>query len=94
MIILHLIQITSENEATIMRLTEQAKVLKEEIRRLERNQQRENAIANMEYLKNVVMKVSLEPGLGWEGMLKRKPAAAKECYTAKLGILQKGSHEW
>ena len=47
----------SDNEATIMRLTEQAKVLKEEIRRLERNQQRENAISNMEYLKNVVMKV-------------------------------------
>ena len=51
-------QITSENEANIMRLTEQAKVLKEEIRRLERNHERQNAISNMEYLKNVVMKVS------------------------------------
>ena len=55
-----LLQITGENEATILRLTEQAKVLKEEIRRLERNQARENAIANMEYLKNVVLKVSLD----------------------------------
>ena len=42
-----------------MRLTEQAKVLKEEIRRQERNQQRENAISNMEYLKNVIFKVSV-----------------------------------
>ncbi len=41
-----------------MRLTEQAKVLKEEIRRQERNQQRETAVSNMEYLKNIVFKVS------------------------------------
>ncbi|XP_071798184.1 uncharacterized protein [Asterias amurensis] len=60
----HFNEIMSDNEATIMRLTEQAKVLKEEIRRLERNQQRENAISNMEYLKNVVMKflVPAKPG--------------------------------
>jgi hypothetical protein len=31
-------------------------LLKEEIRRLERNQQREKSISNMEYLKNVVYK--------------------------------------
>ena len=41
-----------------MRLTEQAKILKEEVRRQERNQQRETAVSNMEYLKNVVFKVS------------------------------------
>ena len=41
-----------------MRLTEQAKILKEEIRRLERNQAREEEISNMEYLKNIVLKVS------------------------------------
>ena len=40
-----------------MRMTEQTKVLKDEIRRLERNQARENAISNMEYLKNIVYKV-------------------------------------
>ena len=41
-----------------MRLTEQAKILKEEIRRLERNQAREReGISNMEYLKNIVYKV-------------------------------------
>ena len=52
-------QLLNESEATIMRLTEQAKILKEEIRRLERNQARENAISNMEYLKNIVFKVRI-----------------------------------
>ena len=51
------LQLMNESEATVMRLTEQAKVLKEEIRRLERNQSRETAVSNMEYLKNIVFKV-------------------------------------
>lgn len=42
-----------------MRLTEQAKILKEEIRRLERNQQREKEAANWEYLKNILIKVGV-----------------------------------
>jgi len=42
-----------------MRLTEQAKILKEEIRRLERNVIREKETQNMEYLKNILMKVSI-----------------------------------
>jgi len=50
-------QLLNESEATVLRLTEQAGVLKGEIRRLERNQERENAISNMEYLKNIVYKV-------------------------------------
>ncbi|PIK39003.1 putative GRIP and coiled-coil domain-containing protein 2 [Apostichopus japonicus] len=57
----HFTEITSENEATILRLTEQSKILKEEIRRLERNQARENAISNLEYLKNVVLKFMVLP---------------------------------
>ena len=40
-----------------MRFGEQAKLLKEEIRRLERNREREEGVSNMEYLKNVVLKV-------------------------------------
>jgi len=52
-----LFQLLNESEATVLRLTEQASVLKGEIRRLERNQERENAISNMEYLKNIVYKV-------------------------------------
>ncbi|KAI0235779.1 GRIP and coiled-coil domain-containing protein 2, partial [Lamellibrachia satsuma] len=51
-----LLQLLNESEATVMRLTEQAKILKEEVRRQERNQQRETAVSNMEYLKNVVFK--------------------------------------
>lgn len=50
-------QLLNESEAAVLRLTEQAGVLKGEIRRLERNQERENAISNMEYLKNIVYKV-------------------------------------
>ena len=52
-------QLLNESEATVMRLTEQAKVLKEEIRRQERNQERETAVSNMEYLKNIVFKVCI-----------------------------------
>lgn len=59
----HLTELSSENEATVMRLEEQAKILKEEIRRLERNQQREKEAANMEYLKNILLKfLSLKVG--------------------------------
>lgn len=54
-----LLQLSSENEATVMRLEEQAKILKEEIRRLERNQQREKEAANMEYLKNILLNVRM-----------------------------------
>ena len=52
-------QLMNESEATVMRLTEQAKILKDEIRRMERNQDRERELANMEYLKNIIMQVSL-----------------------------------
>lgn len=59
----HLAQLLNESEATVMRLTEQAKILKEEIRRLERNQEREKEAANMEYLKNIFLKfVTLKAG--------------------------------
>uniref|UniRef100_T1J702 GRIP domain-containing protein n=1 Tax=Strigamia maritima TaxID=126957 RepID=T1J702_STRMM len=52
----HLTELLNESEATNLRLSEQTKVLKEEIRRLERNQEREKHAANMEYLKNIVLK--------------------------------------
>lgn len=59
----HLAKLLNESEATVMRLTEQAKILKEEIRRLERNQEREKEAANMEYLKNIFLKfVMLKAG--------------------------------
>jgi len=52
----HLNELLNESELNNARLTEQINLLKEEIRRLERNQEREKSISNMEYLKNVVYK--------------------------------------
>ncbi|XP_046852090.1 GRIP and coiled-coil domain-containing protein 2-like [Xenia sp. Carnegie-2017] len=52
----HLSELLRESEATAMRLGEQAKVLKNEIRRLERNQEREEGLSNLEYLKNIIIK--------------------------------------
>lgn len=52
----HLRQLLNESEATVLRLTEQASILKAEIRRLERNQERQSSVSNMEYLKNIIYK--------------------------------------
>ncbi len=52
-------KLLAESETSVERLMEQAKVLKEEVRRQERNQEREKHLANLEYLKNIVMKVYL-----------------------------------
>jgi len=52
----HMTALIRESEANASRLADQAKVLKEEIRRLERNEEREQALSNMEYLKNVIIK--------------------------------------
>jgi hypothetical protein len=49
-------ELLRESEEAGVRLGEQAKLLKEEIRRLERNREREEGVSNMEYLKNVVLK--------------------------------------
>ncbi|XP_019852106.1 PREDICTED: GRIP and coiled-coil domain-containing protein 2-like [Amphimedon queenslandica] len=53
----HLTGILHESEANCVRYIDQSKLLKEEIRRLERNQERQKeASSNMEYLKNVTLK--------------------------------------
>ncbi|XP_078078108.1 GRIP and coiled-coil domain-containing protein 2 isoform X2 [Mustelus asterias] len=52
----HLNGLLRETEATNAILTEQITLLKSEVRRLERNQEREKSIANLEYLKNVMLK--------------------------------------
>lgn len=52
----HTRELLNESEATNARLLEQTKLLKDEIRRMERNMERENHLANTEYLKNVIMK--------------------------------------
>ncbi|EFO20713.2 hypothetical protein LOAG_07776 [Loa loa] len=52
----HTRELLNESEATNARLVEQTKFLKEEIRKIERDRERENHLANTEYLKNVIMK--------------------------------------
>uniref|UniRef100_A0A480XJD7 GRIP and coiled-coil domain-containing protein 2 n=2 Tax=Sus scrofa TaxID=9823 RepID=A0A480XJD7_PIG len=59
----HLNSLLRETEATNAILLEQIKLLKSEIRRLERNQEREKSAANLEYLKNVLLQfILLKPG--------------------------------
>ncbi|CAG9531420.1 unnamed protein product [Cercopithifilaria johnstoni] len=52
----HTRELLNESEATNARLAEQMKLLKEEIRRMERDRERESHLSNTEYLKNVIMK--------------------------------------
>ncbi|XP_072899666.1 GRIP and coiled-coil domain-containing protein 2 [Hemitrygon akajei] len=52
----HLNGLLRDTEATNAMLMEQITLLKSEVRRLERNQEREKSIANLEYLKNVMLK--------------------------------------
>ncbi|XP_062521388.1 GRIP and coiled-coil domain-containing protein 2-like isoform X1 [Corticium candelabrum] len=65
----HLTGVLRETEATSMRLSEQAKVLKEEIRRLERNRARDEGVNNLEYLKNVVLKFVQSTGSEQEHLI-------------------------
>ncbi|XP_056610766.1 GRIP and coiled-coil domain-containing protein 2 isoform X2 [Triplophysa dalaica] len=51
----HLNGLLHETEATNAVLMEQITLLKSEVRRLERNQEREKSVANLEYLKNVLL---------------------------------------
>lgn len=66
----HLNGLLRETEATNAILMEQIKLLKSEIRRLERNQEREKSVANLEYLKNVLLQfIFLKPGSERERLL-------------------------
>ncbi|KAL5464113.1 hypothetical protein EMCRGX_G033080 [Ephydatia muelleri] len=67
----HLTELLHESEASSLRLGEQTKLLKEEIRRLERNQQREESVANMEYLKNVFLQGRTEERTSLVPVIKR-----------------------
>jgi len=57
----HSRDLLNDMEDTNAKLVEQIKILKEEIRRLERNTEREEHVKNSEYLKNVVMKFLAPP---------------------------------
>uniref|UniRef100_A0A8C3LW64 GRIP and coiled-coil domain containing 2 n=1 Tax=Chrysolophus pictus TaxID=9089 RepID=A0A8C3LW64_CHRPC len=66
----HLNELLRESEATNAILMEQIKLLKSEIRRLERNQEREKSVANLEYLKNVLLQfIFLKSGSERERLL-------------------------
>jgi len=58
----HLSTVCRENEQTSARLQDQNRLLKEEIRRLERNESRKESVSNLEYLKNIIVKfIKLPP---------------------------------
>ncbi|KAM8977431.1 GRIP and coiled-coil domain-containing protein 2 [Pelodytes ibericus] len=66
----HLSALLHETEATNAILMEQITLLKNEIRRLERNQEREKSVANLEYLKNVLLQfIFLKAGSEKERLL-------------------------
>nr|XP_056717987.1 GRIP and coiled-coil domain-containing protein 2 [Euleptes europaea] len=66
----HVNGLLRESEATNVILMEQIKLLKSEIRRLERNQEREKSVANLEYLKNVLLQfIFLKSGSERERLL-------------------------
>jgi len=58
----HLSIVCRESEQTSARLMDQNRLLKEEIRRLERNESRKESLSNLEYLKNIIIKfIKLPP---------------------------------
>ncbi|KAM7303626.1 GRIP and coiled-coil domain-containing protein 2 isoform X3 [Ixodes scapularis] len=89
----HLAELLNESESSNLRMTEQIRVLKEEIRRLERNQEREKHAQNLEYLKNIFAtlrggseKERLVPVL--TTMLKLSPEEQKELQMVVSGESQ------
>eukprot|EP00794_Sanderia_malayensis_P011091 gene11091-12259_t len=73
----HLSELLAESESSNLLLDEQVKVLKAEIRRMQQNQEREEALHNLEYLKNVIIK-----------FMKCGPAE-KECLIPVLSTMLK-----
>ena len=53
----HISSLLSEAESENSRLTELANVLKEEIRSIQRSEERSKHIENLEYVKNIIVKV-------------------------------------
>ncbi|XP_068428479.1 GRIP and coiled-coil domain-containing protein 2 [Clinocottus analis] len=66
----HMNGLLHETEATNAVLMEQIALLKSEVRRLERNQEREKSVANLEYLKNVLLQfIFLQSGSERQALL-------------------------
>ena len=54
--LLNTTELLNESELNNVRSSEQVSLLKDEIRRIERNMERAESISNLEYLKNVILK--------------------------------------
>jgi hypothetical protein len=54
--LLNTTELLNESELNNVRLSEQVTLLKDEIRRIERNMDRAESISNLEYLKNIILK--------------------------------------
>uniref|UniRef100_A0A8C7C5Y0 GRIP and coiled-coil domain containing 2 n=1 Tax=Oncorhynchus kisutch TaxID=8019 RepID=A0A8C7C5Y0_ONCKI len=66
----HMNSLLHETEATNAVLNEQVNLLKSEVRRLERNHEREKSVANLEYLKNVLLQfIFLQSGSERQALL-------------------------
>lgn len=92
----HLNGLLRETEATNAILMEQITLLKSEIRRLERNQEREKSVANLEYLKNVLLQfIFLKPGSERERLLPVIDAMLQLSpeEKGKLGAIAQGEEE-
>jgi hypothetical protein len=56
----HMASLLSESESENARLSQLSDVLKEEIRSYQRSEERRKHIENLEYVKNIIVKVSAE----------------------------------
>ncbi|XP_075735659.1 uncharacterized protein LOC119185247 isoform X6 [Rhipicephalus microplus] len=101
----HLAELLNESECNNLRMTEQIRVLKEEIRRHERNYERQKHAVNLEYLKNIIMKfVTLRGGSEKERlvpvlttMLKLSPDEKKDLEAVVTKEMQQdaaGASNW
>ena len=54
----HMTALLSESESEAARLTQMTDLLKEEIRSYQRSEERKKHIENLEYVKNIILKVS------------------------------------
>lgn len=54
----HMTSLLSESESEAARLTQMSDLLKEEIRSYQRSEERKKHIENLEYVKNIILKVS------------------------------------
>ncbi|VDM43621.1 unnamed protein product [Toxocara canis] len=91
----HTRELLNESEECNVRLSEQSKLLKEEIRRLERNEQRGDHVANSEYLKNVILKFIAPEKVNCErGQLIPVLATMLRLSADEIALLNKIAQGW